>query len=63
MNDTSESAESKSAPSSTLEQHHHHEEQICVDKLPVFKTTDFDFESKRFYFDEIYFQNSKIIKM
>lgn len=42
------------------------EEAISVEKLPIFENiakTNFDFESKRFYFDEIYFQNSKLIKM
>ena len=39
-------------------------QEINIEKLPLFiKSSDFDFESKRFYFDEIYFQNSKIIKM
>ncbi len=42
------------------------EEPISIEKLPVFEkilNTHFDFESKRFYFDDIYFSNSKIIRM
>jgi hypothetical protein len=39
------------------------QQEIIVEKLPVIKSSDYDFESKRFFFDEIYFQNSKIIKM
>ena len=42
------------------------QEAISIEKLPVFENisnTHFDFESKKFYFDDIYFANSKIIRM
>lgn len=42
------------------------QEAISIEKLPIFENisnTHFDFESKKFFFDDIYFANSKIIRM
>jgi hypothetical protein len=41
------------------------EESISIEKLQMFENivnTNFDFESHRYFFDDIYFQNSKLIK-
>ena len=41
------------------------EESISIEKLQMFENivnTNFDFESHRHFFDDIYFQNSKLIK-
>jgi hypothetical protein len=41
------------------------EESILIEKLQMFENivnTNFDFESHRYFFDDIYFQNSKLIK-
>lgn len=41
------------------------EESILIEELQMFENivnTNFDFESHRYFFDDIYFQNSKLIK-